>query len=81
MDNTQTEESLTVGKMSRTAGHSMRKIDMDDPSQLVLTQNLHDDDVRVVPTSASGEMRPLLTNEVAQVVSKGGQIPDQFRQG
>ena len=72
---------MTVGKMCRTAGHSMRKIGMDDPSQLVPTHNLNDEDVRVVPTSANGEMRPTLTNDAAQVVSKGGQIPDQFRQG
>ena len=70
---------MTVGKMSRTAGHSMRKIDMDDPSQLVPTQNLHDDDVKVVPSSAAGEMRSLLSKDAAEVVSKGGQIPDQFR--
>ena len=67
--------------MSRTAGHSMRKMENISPeNEMVIAQNLCHDDVRVVPASSAGDIRSIHSKESAQVVSKGGSIPDQFRQ-
>ena len=55
-----TEEDLTVGKMSRTAGQSMSKIN--DQSEVVIAQNLCHEDVRV---GSAGEIASMNSNDTA----------------